>query len=276
MIHESEDRQRLFREKVNEAISLAMESRWEEAVSVNRLMLQLAPNDIEASNRLGKALSELGDWEAAREAFQRSLEMAPHNAIARKNLERLARLGEAPSRKAHGQRLAPHLFIEDSGKTTQVTLQDPPNATVLAGVSAGTPIELRPSDGRLGVYDLHGQRLGLLSPAMGCRLLRMLDGGNQYQAAVARVSGDQVTVVLRETYQHPSLRGVLSFPTKEGSPLVADQPFSYEQEEVERQFALAGDDEDAGVNEESASLSPTNDDSEDGIEDGPYPEEAEE
>ena len=43
-----------------------MESRWQEAADTNRSIIELFPEDIEASNRLSKALPELGDYPQAR------------------------------------------------------------------------------------------------------------------------------------------------------------------------------------------------------------------
>ena len=279
---QSSERQRLLRKKSREAISLAMESRWEEAVAVNESLLQLEPDDIDASNRLGKALSELGDWSGARAAFERSVALSPHNAIARKNLERLARRKEAPLPNGRAQRLTPHLFVGESGKSTQVHLQDTPDTSVLAGVSPGTAIELRPADGRLGVYGLDGQCLGLLPPPVSRRLMRLMSGGNQYQAAVASVNGEQVSVVLRESYQHPSLRGVVSFPTAERFSAPAEGKVSHELEEekLARRFALDWGDDGAGVGGEQAAVLPhpanEHSDDDEGEEEEVYPEEIEE
>ena len=101
-IHQIEERSRIHRDKSREGIALATQGRWEEAVQANRALLAAFPDDVEAQNRLGKALSELGHYTEARSAFQRALEKSPSNPIARKNLERLADLSDAPWRQAPG------------------------------------------------------------------------------------------------------------------------------------------------------------------------------
>ena len=96
-IPDAEDKVRVRKEKAKKAIALAMQNRWEDAVSLNRSILKDFSDDLEAYNRLGKALSELGRNREATEAFQSALQISPTNSIARKNLERLSRLGdEAP------------------------------------------------------------------------------------------------------------------------------------------------------------------------------------
>ena len=85
-----------------QAVAMAMANRWAEAVKLNRSILDDFPNDLETYNRLGKALSELGQNREARQAFERALSQSPHNPIAKKNLDRLrswaTKSGEPPPR----------------------------------------------------------------------------------------------------------------------------------------------------------------------------------
>ncbi|MGD0795811.1 MAG: hypothetical protein ABR958_09590 [Dehalococcoidales bacterium] len=46
------------------------------------------------------------------------------------------------------------------------------------------------------------------------RIARLMQGGNQYSATVVRSTADGMTVMIRETSQHPSQAGKLSFPPK--------------------------------------------------------------
>ena len=62
--------ERILNLKTKEAITLANETRWNEAVFVNRLIVESFPYDIAAYNRLGKALSEMGRYSEARDSFQ--------------------------------------------------------------------------------------------------------------------------------------------------------------------------------------------------------------
>ena len=82
-LYQAEYRSRIRREKSKEAIAMAMENRWEDATGVNRSIIELFPDDIEAYNRLGKALFELGRYDEARTAFTKALELSPSNTIAR-------------------------------------------------------------------------------------------------------------------------------------------------------------------------------------------------
>ena len=276
------DNDHLLREQSRKAIALAMESRWEEAAAINQSMLAINPTDVDASNRLGKACLELGELDAAGKAFQRTLELAPTSAIARKNLERLERMKGVPAAKSHSQKLAPQLFIEESGKTTQVVLQDPPDSALLVSVSAGMAVELQAKGDNLKVYTPQEQYLGKLPLALGRRLFRLMEGGNRYQAAVFSVKEVQVTVMLREVFQHPAHRGAVSFPTKENALSIPAGALSYDLDEVEgleQAFPPIWEPDDP---DEEMALSvrspfpaePGEDDDEE--DEGPYPEEIEE
>ena len=49
-----------------EAIRCALNGEWEHAVATNQRILDICPTDCEASNRLAKALMELGNYSDAR------------------------------------------------------------------------------------------------------------------------------------------------------------------------------------------------------------------
>jgi len=77
-----------------QAIALAAESRWLEAVVANKHILSVAPDDVNALNRLGRASMEVGQYEGARDAYARTLVLSPSNTIAQKNLARVVELRE--------------------------------------------------------------------------------------------------------------------------------------------------------------------------------------
>ncbi|MCH7891268.1 MAG: hypothetical protein IH921_07180, partial [Gemmatimonadetes bacterium] len=79
-------------------------------------------------------------------------------------------------------------------------------------VSPGAPGRLERRGDALAVHTEDGDRLGMVPAKLGRRLSRLMDGGNQYQGAVASTAGGAIRVVLHETFQHPSLRATVSFP----------------------------------------------------------------
>ena len=73
-----------------------------------------------------------------------------------------------------------------------------------------------------------GEYLGQIEPKHGQRLIRLMEGGNKYTAAIVSSTEDTVFVIIREVYQDPSQAGRLSFPSRrlEGvQPYVSDRIF---------------------------------------------------
>src|SRR5437764_3244863 len=119
----AEEKARLKKQWTDLAIQQALASQWEEAVSTNRNILNIFPMEPDAYNRLGKAYSELGQYTEARQAYSQTLKYSPNNTIAKKNLDRLSLLQEAPVQSSAGaDRLDPRLFIEETGKTGMTDL----------------------------------------------------------------------------------------------------------------------------------------------------------
>lgn len=236
-----EDQAKIRRQLTQEAIDLAMQGRWKEAVEVNREILESFPTDPDAHNRLGRALMELGRYQEARQAYQQSLELDPYNSIAKKNLSRLAPLGDqdaTPQREP--QRVIPQLFISETGRTGVVALEHPAPPQVLGRKAAGDEVFLRPHSQRLILEDSQGEYLGEVEARHAPRLIRLMEGGNLYTAAIASISDDQVRVVVRETYQHPDQAGRLSFPPMRQGVL---RPLDIQIEEEEEVMALDEGDE---------------------------------
>lgn len=201
-------------ERTKRAIALAMQNRWSEAVDANRSLLQDFPDDVEAHNRLGRALTELGRIEEAKSAFRQVLEVSPHNTIARKNLDRLAQLDSDPQRTRRAGRPAVRTFIGDTGKTgvTSLVNLSPPN--VLAKVAPGDDVRLELDNRRLNVMGgAANEKLGQIEPKIASRIKRLIDGGNQYEATVKSVDDHEITIIIREVYKHPSQSDMVSFPS---------------------------------------------------------------
>jgi hypothetical protein len=209
-----EEQVRLVRQKSQQAISLAMDGRWKEAIEANREIVADFPADVDAWNRLGRAYMEMGELAQAREAYSRAKELDPFNSIAEKNLRRLANMKEAVPAPNNAKKVKPQVFIEETGKAGIVSLHHLAPKDILARVNGGDPVNLRMEDSRLVIEDTDGRYLGLVDPRHGQRLVRLMKGGNRYTSAVISSTEESMAVIIRETYQDPSQEGQLSFPSK--------------------------------------------------------------
>lgn len=235
--YQPEERARLYRQLTDEAIQLALKSQWDEAAEVNRQLLASFPHDLSSLNRLGKALSELGQYAEAKKAYSEAIEVDPANNIARKNLDRLAQVGEeATERRGATERIDPRLFIEETGKTGFTDLVDLAPRGVLAKLAAGEQVRLRPEGKLLYIENAAGERLGRIEPRLANRLIGFMEGGNQYAAGIADLNGHAVRIIIRETFQDPSQFGRVSFPAQQTGgetirPYIKDSMLRYGHDE---------------------------------------------
>jgi tetratricopeptide (TPR) repeat protein len=252
----SEDRLRQKRTKSEQAISLAMKNRWEEAAQLNREILDLFPNEVDAFNRLGKALTELGRYAEARDAYAKAVKLDPLNGIATKNLQRLGKLASEGAAAPPPTPVDPRLFIEESGKTTVTSLTDTRRREALAKLSAGDQLRLERRGNQLVVADKSGQDVGRIEPKLEHDLIRLLDLGNQYAAFVTSSNDQSVHVIIREIHRAPAMGNRPSFrpsAAPEGAfrSYTREGMLRYEMEEEEEE-----DDEMAEEEEEETEAVP--------------------
>jgi hypothetical protein len=206
-----EERLRQKRSKSEQAINLATRSRWDEAAQVNREILDLFPNEVDAYNRLGKALTELGRYGEARDAYAHAVKLDPLNGIASKNLQRLSKLVTEGSAAPAPSRVDPRLFIEESGKTTVTQLTDVRRTEATAKLSAGDELRLERRGNQVVVIDKAGEEIGRIEPKLEQDLIGLLDHGNQYAIFVTSAGDQTVHAIIRETYRSASMGNRPSF-----------------------------------------------------------------
>ncbi len=242
MSYQEEERTKLRRQSSKEAIALAMEGRWREAVATNKSLLENFPTDVDAYNRLARAYMELGEYSLAREAYERAIDLDPYNTIAQKNLNRLAHLGETEVSSDGGfGKVEPQQFVEEVGRAGVVNLYRLVPPATLAKMVAGARVNLKIDGPNLVVENMRGEYLGQVEPKHGQRLIKLMEGGNKYTAAIISSLGEEVTLIIREIYQDPSQAGRLSFPPKESEsfrPHVGDRII---RRELEYEEALPGE-----------------------------------
>ena len=209
------DQSRPTRELSRDAISLALQGEWERAAQVNQLILDSSA-DVDAMNRLGKALMELIRYGEAREVLDKVVSIAPYNIIAKKNLARLTQLENTPltSRQVRKAGSAPQLFIEESGKSGTTLLQKVSTGQVVARIAPSESTDLVVENNTIKVYTRDNEYLGQVEPKLARRLIRLMQGGNRYDSAIIGVNNQGISIIIREIFRHRSLHNVCSFPTR--------------------------------------------------------------
>jgi len=220
------------------AIGQATRGEWQAAVETNQQIIELG-SDVDAYNRLGKALSELDRHAEALEAYQAALEREKTNRIAERNIERLEALltaADAARGDKHAARAPAALFIEEMGKTGSARLINLAPAKQLAPLSPGDAIELRAADEELEAR-VRGLKVGQVEPRVANRLLKLMAKGNRYEAALTTIRDDDLRLIIREVFADPANFGTVSFPgaaagrTGDVRPYMKGTALRYDDEE---------------------------------------------
>jgi len=236
----------------DQAVQAALEADWTRAVDLNTRIIEANADDLEARNRLGRALLETGKLDDAKAAYAEVLKTEPNNPIALRNVARLGTLIEHKTKiNMTKSKTQPRLFIEDMGKTGILRLINPAPAHIVAKYSPGAEAELRERDGLIAVHARDGELLGFLEPKVGRRLLDLLNTGNQYVVAV--VSNDQQNprVAIRETLQSPENAQRISFPGHHRPAETKERAY------IKGNFFRFGSEDDEGEGEDGEEIEPT-------------------
>ena len=231
----------------DDAVQLAIAGKWDEAVKLNRFIIDSFGADEETQNRLGKALSELGKLKDAKSAYEAALKLNPMNSIAKRNASRInALLHEKEGLKVGGRKVDLNLFVEEMGKTIITTLESIPGGDICSKVAAGDVAELKAEGDGVVVETTRGVRLGPLEPKLARRLIKFMRGGNRYQAGVTSCESNTVKVIVRETYQDPRFVGKPSFPMRRKRD-VEFRPYTKESLLAREVEVFAGDEDEEAL-----------------------------
>ncbi|TME98418.1 MAG: tetratricopeptide repeat protein [Chloroflexi bacterium] len=245
----------------DDAVQLAIAGNWDEAVKLNKFMIDNLGPDEESQNRLGKALSELGKLKEAKAAYEVALKLNPLNSIAKRNAARInALLHQKEGLKVGGTRVDLNLFVEEMGKTVITILDGAGGGDICSKVAAGDVAELKIEGDGVVAETSRGVRLGTLEPKLARRLTKFMRGGNRYQAGVTSCESNTVKLIVRETYQDPRFAGKPSFPMRRKRE-VEFRPYTKESLLARQVEVFAEDEEEASLVERT----PATDDVEEGM-----------
>ena len=200
----------------DQAVDAALQHSWEKAIALNRTILDLSPQSIDAFLALGFAYLQLGNLKDAKEYYRLALRIDPSNIIAKNNIEKiniLSRKGERIEKP--GKRsvlLSPDLFMTVKGKTRTVTLINLGQADVLAQLQVGEIVLLQVRKRRLEVRNHMSEYIGCLPDDISKRLIFFLEAKSEYETIIKEATKHSVEVFIKERKKGAKVRNFISFP----------------------------------------------------------------
>lgn len=197
-----------------QAIDAALDSKWELALKLNKQIIRLDPQNIDALNRLAKAQLELGKINLAKKYYCEVIKIDPYNPIALKNLKIIKSFklcAGAIFTSCAKTRLSPSLFLQEPGKTKMVSLLKIAEPQKLSQAFCGMRVEMAIKNRKITVVDTNGNYLGVLPDDVSHHLLRLFKGGNKYELFVKSIRVNRLSVIIKETFRSKKFKNQPSF-----------------------------------------------------------------
>ncbi len=200
-----------------QAIDAALDSKWEEALKINKKIIKLDPQNIDALNRQAKAYMELGKSNLAKKYYSEVLTIDPYNPIALKNLKLMKSYksngpnGQNTLLGCHNGRLSPTLFLQEPGKTKMVNLLKVAEPQKLSHIFCGMKVLMAVKNHKITIIDANGDYLGVLPDDISHHLLRLYKGGNKYDLFIKSIRVNSLSVIIKETFRSKKFKNQPSF-----------------------------------------------------------------
>ncbi|MDD5147224.1 MAG: tetratricopeptide repeat protein [Candidatus Daviesbacteria bacterium] len=237
-----------------QAINAALDSNWELAIKLNKQVIKIDPQNVDALNRQAKAYMELGRANLAKKYYSEALSVDPYNPIAQKNLRIIKSFKsnwcklttQDPNNKQSSAgcvhtKLSPSLFLQEPGKTKIVSLLKVAEPQKLISAFCGMKVEMVIKNRKITITDLNGDYLGVLPDDINHHLLRLSKGGNKYELFVKSVRINSLSVIIKETFRSKKFKNQPSFLEYSNSSVTTD---------ILTSFDGANSEEDEDVEEE--------------------------
>lgn len=197
------------------AIDAALDSRWEEALKLNKKILKVDPVNVDGLARLARVYLEKGRIHLAKRYYLEVVKIDPYNPIALKNLKIIK------SFKSNGQQTAIHLngttklsaslFLQEPGKTKIVNLLKVAEPQKLSKAYCGMPVRIVIKNRKITIVDGYENYLGVLPDDICHHLLRLLKGGSKYDLFIKSIRVNSLAVLIKETFRSKRFKNQPSF-----------------------------------------------------------------
>lgn len=182
----------------DDAIACALKQDWPEAIRINLLLLEQDNTNIDTLNRLGFAYMSSGQITQSKKTYQRVIELDEYNQIALKNLKKLSTVKQKDLISSASGPLSPMMFLEEPGRTKIAGCVNLAPGNIIATLYSGEEVFLKAKKHCVELRDEKNTYLGALPDDLSFKLIKFIEGGNQYRAFVKSVGKNALIVFIRE------------------------------------------------------------------------------
>lgn len=198
----------------SQAIQTALVGDWNNAVTLNKQILETRPDDIDALNRLAFAYLSVGQPKKAKSLYEKVLTLDMKNPIAIRNLKKLSNVKNSKMSVPLN-----NLFIEEPGKTKVIELLNIADKKIISRLRFGEMLELKIKRSKIFALDSENQYIGMLPDDICQRLIKFINAGNEYDAYVRTIDGNKIYILAREIKRVKKFKDEPSFVSTEKTKL---------------------------------------------------------
>jgi tetratricopeptide (TPR) repeat protein len=207
-----------------QAIEAALANKWDLAIDLNKKILKIEKNKVQAQLRLAFAYLQKGEIEKAKKTYQSVLKIQPGNTIARDNFEKIKVLNEKKLKKINQTSLSyldPNIFLEVPGKTAIIELINLGQKNILAQLSIGQRLILKIRKRKIEARTESNAFVGFLPDDISRRLTFFIKAKSQYSCYIKEIALKKVIVFIKEEEKGEKVTKFVSFPKNLQSNLEA-------------------------------------------------------
>lgn len=197
-----------------QAIDSAINLDWKQAIITNKKILKEAKHDLNCLLRLAFAYMQSRDFLNAKKTYRQVIKIQSENQIAHEHLERIEILEKegttGPVMRAN--KFDPNLFLEIPGKTRTATLLNPGQKNILAQLTVGVQVLIKPKKVRAEIRTTLNEYVGVLPDDLSKRLSLFIKAGSEYSCFIKEVSITKVVIFIREDKKGKKVAKFSSFP----------------------------------------------------------------
>lgn len=213
------------------AIDAALDSRWDEALKLNRRIIKVDPQNVDALARLARVYMEMGRCNLAKKYYSEVVKIDPYNPIALKNLKIIKSFKFNGNSNGYihtngSAKLSASLFLQEPGKTKIVNLLKVAEPQKLSQAYCGMLVEMMIKNRKITIVDTNKNYLGVLPDDISHHLLRLLKGGNKYDLFIKSIKVNGLAVLIKEAFRSKRFKNQPSFLENSDATLATTEIFT--------------------------------------------------
>lgn len=195
------------------AIKLALEQRWDEAIAVNIKLLKINSKNVNALKRTAYAYLKLHKTKKATEYYNKVLAIDKDNPIAIKSLHRIKSYSKQNMNLSNNNQCTStaNIFLEEPGRTKIISLAKLASNKIIFCMCSAQKVHMIPKKRSIEIRDDQKNYLGVLPDDISHRLIKLIDGGNQYETYVKTVGNNELSVFIKEIKRGKKFNNIPSF-----------------------------------------------------------------